>query len=100
HGRGFAIRDAAGNAVDDPIVKARVSGIVIPPAWREVRISAEPAAHLQAVGRDEAGRLQYIYHPDWEHIRSARKVARLKELGDALPDLRKRLAGHLGDRDL
>lgn len=100
HGRGFAIRDATGNAVDDATVKARISEIVIPPAWREVRIAAEPEAHLQAVGRDEAGRLQYIYHPDWEHIRSARKVARLKELGDALPDLRKRLAGHLRDRGL
>ncbi|MGE0210167.1 MAG: DNA topoisomerase IB [Parvibaculaceae bacterium] len=100
HGTGFAIRDAAGNAVSDPIVKARISEIVIPPAWREVRIAAEPEAHLQAVGRDEAGRLQYIYHPDWEHIRSARKIARLKELGDALPGLRKGLRGHLGDRHL
>lgn len=100
HGRGFAIRDAAGNAVNDAAVKARISGIVIPPAWRDVRIAAEPEAHLQAVGRDGAGRLQYIYHSDWEHVRSARKVVRLKELGDTLPELRKRLAGHLRDRNL
>src|SRR5687767_3565228 len=40
----------------------RIIELTIPPAWSEVRIARDPDAHLQAVGRDEAGRLQYIYH--------------------------------------
>ena len=29
-------------------------------------IAEEERAHIQAVGRDSEGRLQYRYHPDWE----------------------------------
>src|SRR5215510_10874829 len=57
-----------------PITKRharRIEKLVIPPAWRNVRISADPRSHIQAVGRDDAGRLQYIYHSEWETVRSA-----------------------------
>jgi DNA topoisomerase I len=55
----------------------RIRELVIPPAWSEVRIAADPAAHVQAVGRDEAGRLQYIYHDGWEDVHAATKLHRL-----------------------
>jgi DNA topoisomerase-1 len=79
----------------------RIRGLVIPPAWRDVRISADPRSHIQAVGRDEAGRRQYIYHEEWEAVRSAEKAERLHRLIGALPRIRRTIArdlDHPGDR--
>lgn len=66
----------------------RIAELVIPPAWTDVRIATEKDAHLQAVGRDAAGRLQYIYHPEWVEVRAAAKAFRLSQLGSVLGRLR------------
>ena len=68
--------------------RKRISDLAIPPAWSEVRIAGDHDAHLQAVGRDDAGRLQYIYHDAWDDVRAATKASRLLHLGQALPRLR------------
>jgi DNA topoisomerase I len=94
-GRGFTFRHPSTAVALDPTTRQRIAGLVIPPAWREVRIAAEPQAHLQAVGRDEAGRLQYLYHPAWEEVRAARKIERLRRLGLCLPSLRVAVASDL-----
>jgi DNA topoisomerase I len=73
----------------------RISELVIPPAWRDVRIAGGQDSHLQAIGRDEAGRLQYIYHSDWEDVRAAAKAFRLQQIGQALPVLRPQIDEHL-----
>ena len=39
-----------------------------------------PNGHLQAVGTDDAGRRQYLYHPDWRARRDAAKFERVLEL--------------------
>jgi DNA topoisomerase I len=93
-GRGFSFRHD-GAAVRDPETRRRIADLVIPPAWRDVRIADDPRAHLQAVGRDEAGRLQYLYHPAWSEIRAARKVERLARLGRGLQKLRAAVAEDL-----
>ena len=36
---------------------------MIPPAWTDVWITPYANGHLQAVGTDDAGRRQYLYHP-------------------------------------
>ena len=54
--------------------------MAVPPAYRDVRYSADPSSHLQAVGIDAAGRLQYRYHADWEKVREQRKAHRLARL--------------------
>jgi DNA topoisomerase-1 len=78
----------------------RIAKLVIPPAWRDVRISADPRSHIQAVGRDEAGRRQYIYHPDWEIVRNGAKARRLRRLIAVLPRIRGKIARDLdGDGD-
>lgn len=66
----------------------RIVKLAIPPAWSHVRISADPLSHIQAVGRDGAGRLQYIYHAEWETVRSAIKTERLVNLLASLPRIR------------
>jgi DNA topoisomerase-1 len=70
----------------------RIAALAIPPAWTDVRISADPRSHIQAVGRDAAGRRQYIYHPDWESVRSAEKGRRLRRLLCALPRIRRAIS--------
>jgi len=91
-GRGFTYLDSSGKPVRDRKTLRRVRSLAIPPAYTEVRIAARADQHLQAVGRDEAGRLQYLYHPSWEEVREARKQDRLAALCAALPRLRRHLA--------
>lgn len=89
HGKGFSYFDENGDLVRDPQIRTRIQRLVIPPAWHDVRIAHHPMAHIQAVGRDEAGRIQYIYHPLWEQLREQLKARRLKEFAKALPAIRR-----------
>ena len=77
----------------------RIKSLAIPPAWTDVRICPYPSGHLQAVGRDAAGRRQYIYHPSWIKKRSDKKYTRLLHFGEALPDLRNRVNNDLRAED-
>jgi DNA topoisomerase-1 len=62
----------------------------------DVLYAADPQAHIQAVGRDAAGRLQHRYHPVWERVREIRKARRLARLAEVLPQIRRSVARHLG----
>jgi DNA topoisomerase I len=88
-GRGFSYLDASGRTIRDKALKARIKALAIPPAWTEVRIAEAENAHIQAVGRDADGRLQYRYHPKWEEVRARAKEGRLLRFGVALPRLRR-----------
>lgn len=103
-GKGFCYRDGDGALINDSESRQRIQSLGIPPAWRDVRIAASPKAHIQALGVDEAGRDQYIYHPQWELRRDSKKQFRLAALTSALPRLRRRVAEALeaeaGSREL
>lgn len=103
-GKGFCFRDAEGALVTDAASRTRIVALGIPPAWRDVRIAPSSKAHIQALGIDEAGRDQYIYHPEWELRRDAKKHRRITALTAALPRLRRRvaeaLAAEAGTREL
>jgi DNA topoisomerase-1 len=77
----------------------RLNSMAVPPAYAEVRYSPDPASHLQAVGRDAAGRLQYRYHSDWEKVREQRKAHRLARLVAALPKIRRNVSAHLSGEE-
>lgn len=94
-GKGFSYKDSKGRLVTDRATRARIQSLGIPPAWTEVRIAVHPRGHIQALGVDEAGRDQYIYHPDWETRRSGRKQKRLALLTRVLPKLRRKVAADL-----
>jgi DNA topoisomerase I len=94
-GQGFAYYTADGRLIRDRSVVRRLSSLAVPPAYVEVLYAEDPSAHLQATGRDAAGRLQYRYHPEWEKVREARKAHRLARLVDALPRIRRSVAQHL-----
>lgn len=76
----------------DPSQIARAKALVIPPAWTDVWICPDERGHLQAVGTDDAGRRQYLYHPEWRRKRDAEKFDRAIELGGRLPRIRTALA--------
>jgi DNA topoisomerase-1 len=91
-GRGFVYLDAAGHRVTDADTVARITGLVIPPAWQDVWISDDPRGHLQATGVDAARRRQYRYHDRWRELRDRQKFDRMIEFGQVLPRLRRQVA--------
>ena len=96
---GTRICFAAGDEVSDPDLRARIDALVIPPAWRDVKICIEANGHIQAIGRDEKDRLQYRYHDDWVNVRNAVKTERLMRFGKALPKLRRRIDKDIRRKD-
>jgi DNA topoisomerase-1 len=100
YGKGFQYLDPEGHAVRDPRVQRRLRALVIPPAWTQVWICADPRGHLQATGRDARGRKQYIYHPEFQAVRSQTKYDRLAGFAAVLPRLRRRVARDLRRRRL
>jgi DNA topoisomerase I len=95
-GQGFSYFAADGKRITDKALIRRLRSLAVPPAYEDVLYSEDPDAHLQATGRDAAGRLQYRYHREWEKVREARKAQRLARLVDALPRIRRAVAQHLG----
>lgn len=94
-GKGFGFVADSGKAIRKPAVVRRLNALAVPPAYVEVRYAGDETMHLQAIGRDAAGRLQYRYHPDWEKVRETRKAHRLARLVEALPKIRRSVAQHL-----
>jgi DNA topoisomerase I len=94
-GRGFVYLDQSGCRLSDEDAE-RVRSLVIPPAWRDVWICPWPNGHLQAVGTDDAGRRQYLYHPDWRTQRDSAKHARVLEFGRVLSKARQQVLVDLG----
>ncbi|MFS3127529.1 DNA topoisomerase IB [Nocardioides sp. Bht2] len=93
-GRGFRYLDADGASVPGR-ERDRIQQLAIPPAWEEVWICPYPNGHLQAVGTDQAGRRQYLYHPAWREQRDAEKYLRAAELGRRLGRTRTRVGRDL-----
>ncbi|MCW2769816.1 MAG: topoisomerase [Aeromicrobium sp.] len=95
-GRGFSYLDEDGRPLEPEQVE-RCKLLVIPPAWRAVWICSVENGHLQAVGTDDAGRRQYIYHPDWRLRRDREKFERMEGFAASLlkqrPQSRRDLSG-------
>lgn len=98
-GRGFVYLDDRGERLA-PEDADRCVRLVIPPAWQEVWICPHPNGHLQAVGTDDAGRRQYLYHPAWTEKRSELKYDRVLRFGQRLPKVREHVLAHLREEGL
>lgn len=91
----FRYYDSRGNPIADETRIARVDGLRIPPAWRDVWISPRPTAKLQATGVDRAGRRQYLYHPDFRARQEQAKYDKLVRFAERLPELRMAMGEHM-----
>lgn len=88
-GRGFTYLSANGRRVRSERILSRIEALVIPPAWTDVWIASQPNGHIQAMGVDEAGRRQYLYHPKWREMRDSEKFTRSLSFAQSLPSIRR-----------
>jgi DNA topoisomerase-1 len=87
--------DEEGHTITDPDARARITELVIPPAWSNVWISPYANGHIQAVGTDAAGRRQYIYHEAWREKQDVAKFERCLDFAEVLPGVRSTVTRHL-----
>lgn len=73
----------------------RIEKLRIPPAWVDVAINPATQGRVQAVGRDAAGRWQYLYHENHTRAQELRKFKRLTKFAQALPKMRATIRRHL-----
>jgi DNA topoisomerase IB len=99
-GRGFSYLGPDAASIKDPQILARIKSLVIPPAWQDVWICADPQGHIQAMGTDAAGRRQYRYHDLWREQRDQVKHDRVRQFGAVLPTIREKVCHHLDARGL
>jgi len=85
--RGFKYRAVDHKRVSTADLK-RIEELKIPPAWTDVWINSAAGGIVQAIGKDGAGRLQYLYHAHHVRRREAKKFKRLIKFAEALPKLR------------
>ncbi len=93
--RGFHYVDAGGKKIVKEEALERIRSLVIPPAWRFVRISPAPSSSIQAVGMDTTGRIQYLYNPRFAEKQQRKKFAKIEKFGEYLPKLRKVTNEHI-----
>ncbi|MEU2060523.1 DNA topoisomerase IB [Streptomyces sp. NPDC013455] len=99
-GRGFRYVDVGGEPLTDAEQLARIRALTIPPAWRDVWICPWPNGHLQAVGTDDAGRRQYLYHERFRAQQELAKHQHVRQVARTLPELRAKVAADLDGRGL
>ncbi len=84
--------DSKGKLISNAKTVERCNKLVLPPAWKDVWISPEADAHLQATGVDAKGRLQYRYHQSWTTARASEKFDGMTGFAELLPTIRKKVA--------
>jgi DNA topoisomerase-1 len=91
---GYRYRHADGRGISAATAR-RIGALRIPAAWTDVSIARAPRERVQAIGRDSAGRWQYLYGREHSARRTRVKFDRLIAFGEALPALRRTLARDL-----
>lgn len=89
--RGFKYKRADGKKLSAADA-TRIDELKIPPAWTDVWINATAGGAVQAIGRDAAGRAQYLYHGNHTRRQDAKKFRRMMQFAEALPKMRTTVA--------
>lgn len=92
--KGFRYQRADGKKISRADLE-RIDRLKVPPAWTDVYINPAASGAVQALGKDAAGRWQYLYHDRHVRIREKRKLIRLVKFAENLPPLRQTVARHL-----
>jgi len=95
----FRYRPANGYGITEEDL-ARIQRLRIPPAWKAVAINRTATGRLQAIGRDAAGRWQYLYHESHTRTQETRKFRRLIKFAESLPRMRQTVAHHMRQPEL
>ena len=94
-GDAWVFLDVDGVPLVDEDEVVRCTRLAVPPAWTDVWICRYPNGHIQAFGRDVAGRGQYLYHEQWQVRRARRKHDHVLDVGRRLPAARRRVTREL-----
>ena len=84
--RGFRYESQNGRLTQTDL--QRIYELKIPPAWTDVAINPATTGRLQAVGKDAAGRWQYLYHESHRRTQELRKFRRLTKFAAEIPKMR------------
>jgi len=92
--RGFRYQSAGGKKPGRADLD-RINDLRIPPAWTDVCINANAGGAVQAVGKDAAGRWQYLYHETHVRRSERKKFQRVIKFAESLPAMRRTVAKDL-----
>lgn len=96
----FTYYDEEGKRIVDRKIIKRIEDLIIPPAWEDVWICPITFGHLQATGRDEKRKKQYIYHTKWSEIANQNKFDKMLNFSRALPQIRERVSRDMNSTGL
>ena len=96
--RGFRYQSQNGRLTQTDL--QRIYELKIPPAWTDVAINPAAKGRLQAIGKDAAGRWQYLYHENHRRAQDLRKFKRLTKFAAAIPKMRATVRRHLRQQGL
>lgn len=91
----FRYLDATGKQISDPDSLERIAKLVIPPAWKHVRVNPFAGGKIQAVGVDAMGRIQYKYHAAFSQKQQQKKFAKIERFGEFIPRLKELTNQHI-----
>lgn len=91
--RGFRYKPQNGRLAKTDL--DRINDLKIPPAWTEVSINPAANGRVQAIGKDMAGRWQYLYHQNHTRAQELRKFRRITKFAKAMPQMRATVSRHL-----
>jgi DNA topoisomerase-1 len=91
--RGFRYQSQNGRLTQADL--QRIYELKIPPAWTDVAINPAATGRLQVIGKDTAGRWQYLYHGNHRRTQELRKFRRLTKFANAIPKMRATVRRHL-----
>lgn len=93
--KNFKYFDALDKQIKDEQQLERIKALVIPPAWKFVRVNPSANGKIQAIGMDASGRIQYIYHSKFAERQQRKKFAKIEKFGEYLPKLRQLTNEHM-----
>ena len=99
-GKGFTFLSIHGKTIKSTRTRKRIQELAIPPSWQDVWICPRADGHIQAMGRDDAGRRQYIYHERWRTVSDVVKFDRLDLMIKVLPRVRRRVRRDLSQKTM
>jgi DNA topoisomerase I len=89
-----------GRRIRDKAETKYFKSLAVPPAWKDVKIDRRHGARVLATGYDKAGRLQYLYNPQFRQRMEREKFERILRFAKALPKMRRVTNQHLSDPGL
>ena len=91
--RGFRYKPQNGRLTKTDL--DRINDLKIPPAWTDVFINPAANGRVQVIGKDNAGRWQYLYHQSHTRTQELRKFRRITKFAKAIPAMRATVSRHL-----